>query len=295
MKKKIIAAVLILAVLATVGIAVYAISRDKDNNSSVGGEKSTEGETTSTNSSQPDSFIPDQSYVGEWYTDENPPDDLTIYEISSEFIKFETGLYRLFGFEAIAIQEDGEWKFGDGISPDYEGPSMLKGRLQFDENSVTVIYDDFGDFAQNNIQPNIYRFTIKNNDAKDTEPIDDQNRIIGKYTCVSDYCNNNLKDYPEYLPYITFNDDGTCEMLVYYIGGSTLLPGTYMIEDNKIFVEVDPSGTPVDGIDESGIPYMDDKYVFTITDYDHITIGSVEGAYFNGCYVAHNGDPFVRQ
>lgn len=131
-------------------------------------------------------------------------------------------------------------------------------------------------------------------ETQDTEPVDNKNQIAGKYVCVSNYCMN-ISD-PDYVPYIIFNGDGSCEMFVYYVGGVTLLPGTYMVEDNKIFVEVNPAGTPVDGIDNSGRPYMDDKYVFEIIDYDHIIIGPAEGAYHNGsCYVARNGDPFVRK
>ncbi len=133
-------------------------------------------------------------------------------------------------------------------------------------------------------------------EAPDTEPVDNKNQIIGKYTCVSDYCNENLKDRPDYLPAITFNNNDTCEMLVNYIGGSTLLPGVYTIEDNKIFVEVDPSGTPVGGIDKAtDQPYMDDKYVFEIIDYDHLTFYPAEGSYYNDCYVVRSGDPFERQ
>ncbi len=133
----------------------------------------------------------------------------------------------------------------------------------------------------------------------ETNQVDNTERIIGKYTWVSESCQKALKDNPEYLPAITFNNDDTCEMLVYYFGGSTLFSGIYMIDDNKIFVDLDleSEGSGFEGtIPNTDQPYMDDKYVFEIIDYDHITIGPAEGAYHNGnCYVVRSGDPFERQ
>lgn len=251
------------------------------------------------------SKMPDQSFLGVWYTDEYKTDDILIYEITANSVKFNTGAFKLFGFDATATETDGKLLFGYDNSI-YGG---LKGRLEFEENCVTVIYDDFGNFEDYNSINNVYKFTIKDsnsdylvkqhNEVKtgvSVKPVDDKERIIGKYTWVSDSCDEALKAHPEYIPAITFNNDNTCEMLVNYIGGKTLLPGVYTIEDNKIFVEVDPSGTPVGGIiPNTDQPYMDDKYVFEIIDYDHLTFCPAEGSYYNDCYIVRNGDPFERQ
>lgn len=109
--------------------------------------------------------IPDESYIGVWSTDENRTDEILIYEITSDAVKFNTGVFKSFGFTAAAIIKDGELAFGDGISPDYSGPKGLMGRLRFGENSVTVIYDSFGTFEYLEDGPNEYVFTIKAADS----------------------------------------------------------------------------------------------------------------------------------
>lgn len=125
---------------------------------------------------QSTSQIPDQSYLGKWYTDENPPDSIDILEITNKFVKFQTGLFRSFDFTATAIQKDGEWIFGNGISHDYSGYNApVQGHLDFTENSVIVIYDNLGSTFDYLIRSgnNVYEFTRKNELSPDTEPVPD--------------------------------------------------------------------------------------------------------------------------
>ena len=116
-------------------------------------------------SNLPTSIMPDQSYVGVWYTDENRTDEILIYEITDNSVKFNSGIYRLFGFTATAIESDGEIVFGDGVSPDYSGPDMIRGRLRFENDSVTVIYDNFGNFDYLDSWSNIYQFANKDDNS----------------------------------------------------------------------------------------------------------------------------------
>ena len=111
----------------------------------------------------PLSIMPDQSYIGIWYMDDYRTDAILIYEITSDSIKFNTGIFRLFGFTAIAVECEGEFLFGYDNSL-YGG---LKGRLKFEENNVTVIYDSFGYFDDYNIGTNVYQFTTKDNHSND--------------------------------------------------------------------------------------------------------------------------------
>ena len=109
--------------------------------------------------------MPDQSFIGVWATDESKTDEILIYEITENSVKFNTGVYRYFGFTATGILSDGEIVFGDGISSDYHGPYGIKGRLLFSENSITVIYDDFGDIDYPENWPNSYTFTVKDENS----------------------------------------------------------------------------------------------------------------------------------
>lgn len=124
-------------------------------------------EITSVNSAEDVFKMPDQSFIGVWSTDELKTDQILIWEITEVSVKFNTGVSGLFGFDATAMVLDGEIVFGDGISPSYSGPEGLKGKLEFSENGVTVIYDDFGSIEDSEYYPSRYTFTIKdeNSDA----------------------------------------------------------------------------------------------------------------------------------
>ena len=97
----------------------------------------------STDTSPQNSIMPDQSYIGVWST-QDATEEIFIYEITPSAVKFDGGFYRTLSYQATAIECDGEIVFGDGRSPDYQGPSNLKGRLKFEDRCVTLIYDSFG-------------------------------------------------------------------------------------------------------------------------------------------------------
>ncbi len=124
-------------------------------------------EITSANTVEDIIKMPDQSFIGVWSTDEFKTDQILIYEITAVSVKFNTGVSGLFGFDATAMLSDDEIIFGDGVSPGYGGPDGLKGRLEFSENSITVIYDDLGSIEYSEYYPNRYTFTVKdeNSDA----------------------------------------------------------------------------------------------------------------------------------
>ena len=111
--------------------------------------------------------------------------------------------------------------------------------------------------------------------------------MIGEYICRNDTYNAFIAEYPEYIPSINFYDDGACKLRVYYIGGVTDVFGIYEIKKNEIHVKVDLSWTIFEGTDDAGLPYMDDEYIFTITDEEHLTID-------REYYTVHAGDPFER-
>lgn len=115
---------------------------------------------------QPVSVMPDQSYIGTWTLD-NKEAGIVIYEITTDSIQFVVIIYNIIDgmsltIVATAIASDGEIVFGDGISPDYRGPSMLKGRLEFEDNSVALVYDNSGavpEYVQ--ARENDCKFTVK--------------------------------------------------------------------------------------------------------------------------------------
>lgn len=109
-------------------------------------------------SSMPAPSYPDQSYVGTWYTDEDKLDDLRISEINTDTIKFEMGIFRLMGMSATAKLVNNQVKFGEDISPDYDGPTM-SGTLEFNENSISVIIDE-SEFEYIKAGT-VYYFTVK--------------------------------------------------------------------------------------------------------------------------------------
>jgi hypothetical protein len=81
-----------------------------------------------------------QNYIGTWYSDEQKSDSLIISSIGDTSIEFEIGVFRLFGMSATAILVDDEIKFGEGISPNYDGPES-SGTIEFREDSILVTID----------------------------------------------------------------------------------------------------------------------------------------------------------
>jgi uncharacterized lipoprotein NlpE involved in copper resistance len=81
--------------------------------------------------------MPDQSYVGLWNTADNPPDDLTIFEISNNEITFELGVFRIIGTDGTAKIEDNKIVFVTDAD--------FSGTMEFDKNSIllTVVKSEF--------------------------------------------------------------------------------------------------------------------------------------------------------
>jgi hypothetical protein len=77
--------------------------------------------------------MPDQSYVGLWNTADNPPDDLTIFEINNNEIKFELGIFRIIGTDGIAKIEDNKIVFVTDAD--------FGGSMEFHKNSILLTVD----------------------------------------------------------------------------------------------------------------------------------------------------------
>ena len=115
-------------------------------------------------STQPPLVMPSQNYVGTWYTDETKAVALRILKITSDSIVFQAipsagGFY----FQATAAEIDGKFVFGDETLPDSLCPEEMTGRLEFEDNSITVVYDTFGLSETENYPPEgtVCKFTIK--------------------------------------------------------------------------------------------------------------------------------------
>ena len=111
-----------------------------------------------------DEYEKSHEYIGVWKTSTGM-DDITVYEyVEGEKIRIRTGIFRCFGFSATAVWDGESYSFGDGISPEDQLPSGLKGRVVVGDSQITVIYDDFG--VMSNVVPgpegwDYYVFTTK--------------------------------------------------------------------------------------------------------------------------------------
>lgn len=111
--------------------------------------------------------------------------------------------------------------------------------------------------------------------------------IVGKYKCDNRYFKQFEEESPEYISAINFYEDGTCLFHVYYIGGIANLNGVYDIDNGTISVKVDLKNTVLETPPDSEIQYMDDQYVFSITDENTLAID-------RGCYVIDADDSFIK-
>lgn len=113
--------------------------------------------------------------------------------------------------------------------------------------------------------------------------------ILGKYVCSSAYFSDEYFTtmHQESVPSISFYDNGNCLLMVNYLEGCCNVKGVYSVDDDKIHVQLDLEWTLFEGTDEAGLPYMDDEYIFEITDEDHLVID-------RGFYSVNARDPFVR-
>lgn len=122
-----------------------------------------------------------------------------------------------------------------------------------------------------------------------SEELRDEYNIIGEYTCMNDFYDQykDRPDYDEYIPSISFYEDGMCRFRVYYIGGVTNLNGVYKIEEDSITVNLDMKNTIMESPADGSIQYMDDQYVFKIADEDNLIID-------RECYIVNADDLFVK-
>ena len=110
--------------------------------------------------------MPSQDYVGAWYTDESKEMTLRILEIDSDFIIFQANpAPEEYFIQVWAAEVDGKILFGNKYVPEgHTRDENLAGSLEFNENGITVTYEDFGDTCKNSTPPpagTSYVYTIK--------------------------------------------------------------------------------------------------------------------------------------
>lgn len=88
------------------------------------------------------SVMPNENHIGSWSAEGN---NVVIREVTAETVKFSAGLLRLFGFEGTATLVDGVWKFTEDTAY-YSEEDKIKGRLEFTEDTVTIVYESDGRF-----------------------------------------------------------------------------------------------------------------------------------------------------
>ena len=122
----------------------------------------------------------------------------------------------------------------------------------------------------------------------DTKEGETEFNIFGKYICSSEYHKADFFiENPDKIPEITFNKGGDCNLRINYLGGIADVNCFYNLDANSIYVELDLFGTIFYGTDNTGKPYMYDKYIFNIIDDNHIIIDK-------GFYTVGAGDSFIK-
>jgi len=109
--------------------------------------------------------IPDESYVGNW---NDLLDGIDIWEITEDTIKFSSGQFRLFGFDGMATLTDGKWIFVE--DNDYvTDEDKIRGRLEFTDTSVSVIYDTDGryDYIKSGHTNTFTRHMVKSEEGRE--------------------------------------------------------------------------------------------------------------------------------
>ena len=93
-----------------------------------------------------------EKYIGTWYDDFIPPNDLEIISKENGEIECSLGIYRLTTFCLIMTQGDEEISFVDKNN-------LISGKIDFKDNSVLVtIKESNTEYIQNGAN---YLFTIK--------------------------------------------------------------------------------------------------------------------------------------
>jgi hypothetical protein len=152
--------------------------------------------------------------------------------------------------------------------------------------------------------------------VSDKEPDLSSFSVYGKFVCASDYFNDGeyFTRFPEDIPAITFQEDGSCELKVNYLQGMAIVFGIYSVEEKQVLVELDLNNTfsevyvidndgnifvelrpnhivfiasGDDPYHEPGTKFMDDQYIFDIVANNHIIID-------RGFYVVNAGDSFLK-
>ena len=121
--------------------------------------------TTTAGTAENGFWIPNEGSIGVWSTDVLKTNQILIYEITEGYVKVNTGVSGLFGVDVTAMLLDGEYVFGDGVSPGYDGPEGIKGRIKFSQDSITVTYDSFGSLEDSEYYSDRYTFTIKDENS----------------------------------------------------------------------------------------------------------------------------------
>jgi len=117
------------------------------------------------------SLIPSENFIGSWYLNEAKDIYIRITQIDSDKIKFDARFSSKNihydsspVFTATAILQDGVYIFGATVSPEYIADGDISGKIIFDTNTVTMVYDSLGNFETDGemYASEIYKFTIKN-------------------------------------------------------------------------------------------------------------------------------------
>ncbi len=113
--------------------------------------------------------------------------------------------------------------------------------------------------------------------------------IIGKYTCSNEYWKDDFFiQNPEKVPYIIFENNNNCSILVNYLDGLENVKCSYIMEKDTIKVKAYIEGTLFDGTYDDGRPYMEDEYIFDVIDNNHIVIDK-------GFYTVSARDSFIKK
>jgi len=107
--------------------------------------------TVTAEASNAKATMPSQSYVGLWYDEYYPPNDLTILEIDENIIRFELGVYRIIGTAGTAYIENDKIVF--------DTDAYFSGTMQFNDNSIFLTVDK-SDFDYIRVGTT-YDFTVK--------------------------------------------------------------------------------------------------------------------------------------
>lgn len=122
-------------------------------------------------------------------------------------------------------------------------------------------------------------------------------RYYGKYSDNAEYYKANEAYYKNYIPTLTFRQDGTVTFKIHTQGGMVEFEGVYSIDGAYISIELDLTDHPMGGfIPNTNYPYIDSRFLLEIIDYDTISFGVAPDAHYKeGCHWILVGDLFTRE